>query len=93
MNTAVETRSPPTGLDTHSIVTVRSTRGRASRSANVTVSSRSTSPGTRSDQSAALPDGSRIDGRFDGLTDQGALRLALPGGGAHIVHAGDVSLV
>ncbi len=39
---------------------------------------------------AALPDGERMAGKFDGLTAEGALRLRLPSGEARIVHAGDV---
>lgn len=39
---------------------------------------------------AALPDGDRIAGRFDGLTAEGALRLRLPSGEARVIHAGDV---
>ncbi len=42
---------------------------------------------------AALPDGSRIAGTFDGLTEDGALRLRLPDGGVRVIHAGDVFLV
>ena len=36
--------------------------------------------------------GKRMSGTFDGLDDHGALRLRLPGGTTHIVHAGDVLL-
>ena len=43
--------------------------------------------------SAALPDGTRIEGRFDGLTDDCALRLAMPGGSTQVIHAGDVFLL
>ena len=39
---------------------------------------------------AALPDGERMAGRFDGLTAEGALRLRLPSGEARVIHAGDV---
>ena len=51
--------SPPTSLDTQVSVRVRSTSGRASRSANESVSSRSTMPWTRSVQSAAESAGTR----------------------------------
>ncbi|MWV27918.1 biotin--[acetyl-CoA-carboxylase] ligase [Erythrobacter sp. GH3-10] len=37
-------------------------------------------------------DGSRISGTFDGLDQHGALRLRLPDGTTHMVHAGDVLL-
>ena len=39
---------------------------------------------------AALPDGERMAGKFDGLTADGALRLRLPSGEARVIHAGDV---
>jgi len=39
---------------------------------------------------AALPDGERIAGKFDGLTVEGALRLRLPSGEVRAIHAGDV---
>ncbi len=39
------------------------------------------------------PDGSWIEGLFDGLDESGALRLRLADGGIHIVHAGDVFLI
>ena len=39
---------------------------------------------------AALPDGERMAGKFDGLTSEGALRLRLPSGEARVIHAGDV---
>jgi BirA family biotin operon repressor/biotin-[acetyl-CoA-carboxylase] ligase len=39
---------------------------------------------------AALPDGERMAGKFDGLTAEGALRLRLPSGEARVIHAGDV---
>ncbi len=42
---------------------------------------------------AGLPDGSRIDGVFDGLDDDGTLRLRLGDGMIHHVHAGDVFLL
>jgi BirA family biotin operon repressor/biotin-[acetyl-CoA-carboxylase] ligase len=34
--------------------------------------------------------GARIEGLFDGLDEFGALRLRLPDGSSHVVHAGDV---
>ena len=43
--------------------------------------------------SAALPDGSHIDGSFDGLTDDCALILRLADGTARVIHAGDVFLI
>ncbi len=43
--------------------------------------------------SAALPDGSRIEGVFDGLTEDCALRLKLPDGELRVIHAGDVFLI
>ena len=43
--------------------------------------------------SAAAPDGSRTDGRFDGLTEDCALRLALADGSVRVIHAGDVFLI
>jgi BirA family transcriptional regulator, biotin operon repressor / biotin---[acetyl-CoA-carboxylase] ligase len=39
---------------------------------------------------AALPDGERIAGRFDGLSPEGALRLRLATGEVRAIHAGDV---
>lgn len=39
------------------------------------------------------PGGGWIEGLFDGLDESGALRLRLPGGGVHLVHAGDVFLI
>ncbi len=36
--------------------------------------------------------GKRLSGTFDGLDDHGALRLRLPDGTTHVVHAGDVLL-
>ena len=59
MKFAVETRSPPTGLDTHVIVIGRSTSGRPIRSAKLSVNSRATIPCTRSCQSAAASVGIR----------------------------------
>lgn len=43
--------------------------------------------------SATLPDGSRIDGRFDGLAEDCALRLRLADGTVRAIHAADVFLV
>ena len=43
--------------------------------------------------SAALPDGHCIDGLFDGLTDDCALRLRLADGSVRVIHAGDVFLI
>jgi BirA family transcriptional regulator, biotin operon repressor / biotin---[acetyl-CoA-carboxylase] ligase len=40
-----------------------------------------------------LPDGERIDGLFDGLTSDCALRLRLADGAVRVIHAGDVFLV
>lgn len=40
--------------------------------------------------SANLPDGSRIQGSFDGLDETGALRLRLADGATRVIHAGDV---
>lgn len=42
---------------------------------------------------AALPDGSRIEGTFDGLTDDCALILRLADGSTRVIHAGDVFLI
>jgi BirA family transcriptional regulator, biotin operon repressor / biotin---[acetyl-CoA-carboxylase] ligase len=42
--------------------------------------------------SAALPDGSTVDGLFDGLDRDGALRLRLADGDVRVIHAGDVFL-
>lgn len=39
------------------------------------------------------PDGDMIEGLFDGLDENGALRLRLADGATHIVHAGDVFLI
>jgi BirA family biotin operon repressor/biotin-[acetyl-CoA-carboxylase] ligase len=39
------------------------------------------------------PDGAALQGLFDGLDEAGALRLRLPDGGRHLVHAGDVFLL
>ncbi len=42
---------------------------------------------------ATSPDGTRTEGRFDGLTADCALRLALPGGSERVIHAGDVFML
>ena len=42
---------------------------------------------------ARLPDGSAIDGLFDGLDPDGALLLRLAGGERRVIHAGDVFLL
>lgn len=42
---------------------------------------------------ARLPDGSAIDGLFDGLDADGALILRLADGGRRVIHAGDVFLI
>ncbi len=42
---------------------------------------------------AALPDGTRIEGSFDGLTPDCALQLRLPDGAIRVIHAGDVFLI
>lgn len=39
------------------------------------------------------PDGGRVEGLFDGLDENGALRLRLGDGRTHILHAGDVFLI
>ena len=38
------------------------------------------------------PGEGQIKGAFDGLTESGALRLRLPGGGERVIHAGDIML-
>lgn len=43
--------------------------------------------------SAAVADGSRIDGIFDGLDRDGALRLRLADGTVRVIQAGDVFLI
>ena len=43
--------------------------------------------------SAETADGGRIDGSFDGLTDDCALRLRLANGDVRVIRAGDVFLV
>lgn len=42
---------------------------------------------------ARLPDGSAIEGNFDGLDEGGALILRLADGSARVIHAGDMFLV
>ncbi len=42
---------------------------------------------------AALPDGGRIEGRFDGLSSDCALQLRLADGTTRVIHAGDVFLI
>jgi BirA family biotin operon repressor/biotin-[acetyl-CoA-carboxylase] ligase len=42
---------------------------------------------------ARLPDGRVVDGVFDGLGADGALRLGLADGGSAVIHAGDVFLI
>lgn len=42
---------------------------------------------------ALLPDGQRIEGRFDALDRDGALIMRLADGGRHVIHAGDVFLI
>lgn len=42
---------------------------------------------------AQLPDRTRLDGLFDGLTEDCALRLRLADGSARVIHAGDVFLI
>ncbi|KQT33815.1 biotin--protein ligase [Sphingomonas sp. Leaf412] len=42
---------------------------------------------------ARLPDGECVEGRFDTLGDDGALRLRLAGGATRVIHAADVFLV
>lgn len=39
------------------------------------------------------PSGEKLEGRFDGLTDDGALRLRLADGSVRVMHAGDVFLI
>jgi BirA family biotin operon repressor/biotin-[acetyl-CoA-carboxylase] ligase len=43
--------------------------------------------------SAALPDGTSLDGIFDGLTPDCALQLRLADGTTRVIHAGDVFLI
>jgi BirA family biotin operon repressor/biotin-[acetyl-CoA-carboxylase] ligase len=40
-----------------------------------------------------LPDGAQLSGQFDGLTNEGAMRLRLADGSVRVIHAGDVFLV
>ncbi len=40
-----------------------------------------------------LGDGESIEGLFDGLSDEGALRLRLADGAVRVIHAGDVFLI
>jgi len=42
--------------------------------------------------STTMPGGEAIQGTFDGLEKSGALRLRLPDGSTHAIHAGDVML-
>jgi len=42
---------------------------------------------------ARLPDGQSLDGVFDGLAGDGALRLGLADGSVHVIHAGDIFLI
>ena len=48
-------------------------------------------PGTA--LSASLPDGSAVEGLFEGLDADGALILRLADGGRRVIHAGDVFLI
>lgn len=43
--------------------------------------------------SVAMPDGTRLKGLFDGLTEDCALRLRLADGSTRVIHAGDVFLI
>jgi BirA family biotin operon repressor/biotin-[acetyl-CoA-carboxylase] ligase len=43
--------------------------------------------------STSTADGSWIEGLFDGLNENGALRLRLADGSSHVIHAGDVFLL
>jgi BirA family transcriptional regulator, biotin operon repressor / biotin---[acetyl-CoA-carboxylase] ligase len=43
--------------------------------------------------STSTADGSWVEGLFDGLDEQGALRLRLADGSSHVIHAGDVFLI
>lgn len=40
-----------------------------------------------------LPDGTPVNGQFDGLDESGALRLRLADGDVRVIHAGDVFLI
>lgn len=42
---------------------------------------------------ARLPDGSAVEGLFDGLDAHGALRLRLAGGERRVIHAADIFLI
>ena len=42
---------------------------------------------------AELPDGTRIEGGFDGLTPDCALQLCLADGSLRVIHAGDIFLI
>jgi BirA family biotin operon repressor/biotin-[acetyl-CoA-carboxylase] ligase len=42
---------------------------------------------------ARLPDGTSLDGLFDGLDEGGALRLRLADGATHVIHAADIFLI
>lgn len=41
----------------------------------------------------SLPDGSRLEGLFEGIDSDGALNLRLASGALHVMHAGDVFLI
>ena len=43
--------------------------------------------------SASMPDGSRIDGVFAGLSEDCALQLRLADGALRVIHAGDIILI
>jgi BirA family transcriptional regulator, biotin operon repressor / biotin---[acetyl-CoA-carboxylase] ligase len=40
-----------------------------------------------------LPDGAQFNGQFDGVSDDGALRLRLADGSVRVIYAGDVFLI
>lgn len=42
---------------------------------------------------ARLPDGTSLDGLFEGLDEGGALRLRLADGASHVIHAADIFLI
>ena len=42
---------------------------------------------------ANLPDGNRMNGEYEGLSEDGALKLRLADGSIHAIHAADVFLV
>lgn len=48
-------------------------------------------PGTA--LSTTTASGTRVEGMFEGLDEQGALRLRLADGSTHVIHAGDVFLI